>query len=392
MKIKTGIFAGMAAVAVAILFRRGTDSVLLAPLVSLPSQPEQKFLPSESLSIHQALHRDDNVEQLPTVKSDDPALSWLSEQAEKASRSLPDQTASAWDSLISSFSEKDIPWILDCLVSAKGGALAELRQLLIRRWAGLDPSAAGAWAAGVSDLAIQKESLEDVAIVWCQKNPAEALAWAAQLSPGDGKTAVIISLGYEVARIAPVSSLGLAITLPSSKERDEMVVHGVSQWALANPSAAADWAVQIPDDVLRQRVMAAVGIAWASSDSVSAAAFALNHLTPGAEQDRVVVSIVQRWVQTEPVSTAKWIEQFPAVPVRYIALQNLVAIWAEQNPEAPVNWLRGLPSGALRDESISVYAQMLAPQSYQSAQIWAAAIEDSSLRMLCHQAIRRFAP
>jgi hypothetical protein len=361
--------------------------------MQLPLQPAPQPVLSMSSPVPSVSHQsDDNAAQLQTVEPEDPVLLRLREQAETAAQTAPDKIAVAWETLVNSFPARDVSRILDILVNARGEALAELRQLLIRRWAAVDPEAAAAWAVGLSDSSVQMESLEQIAVVWYQNNPANALAWAAKLPDGDGKTAVILSLGCEVSRVEPLAALSLVSTLPPSEERDDMVIHGVSQWAAENPSAASYWAVQIPDEALRQRVLVAIGVAWAGSDSVAAATFALDHLPPGAEQDRAVVSIVQRWVQTSPESAAKWIEQFPALPVRYIALQNLVAIWMEQDSASPVNWLRGLPSGTLRDESISVYAQTLAPRSFQSAQIWAAAIEDSSLRALCQQAIGRFAP
>jgi len=325
------------------------------------------------------------------VELENPVLSRLRELAETAAHAEADKTESAWMVLVNSFPINDVLRILDILVDARGESLAELRRLLVRRWAAVDPSSAGAWAVGLSDMAVQRESLGQVALVWYQKNPAAALAWAVQLPAGENRTAVILDLGYEICRTEPITALSLAGTLAPGKERDDMVVHGVSQWAAGNPLAAAGWAVQIPDETLRQQVLAAIGIAWAGGDSVSAATFALNNLPQGEEQNRVIVGVVQRWAQAAPENAAKWIEQFPAVPVRGLALQNLVPIWMEKNPESFANWLRGLPSGSLRDESISAYAQTLAPQSFQSAQIWTAAIEDASRRALCKQAIERFA-
>jgi hypothetical protein len=385
MKMKPGILAGgTAALAAVLLCRPGTN----APFTGAADQrcfsapqadiqlPPRPLLPQSGLD----------------GGPEDFVLSHLREQAASAAQADPEQAEAVWETLVSSFSSGDIRQILDRLVTAPEESLAELRRLLIRREAGSDPLAAADWAFGLSDPAVQKEALEQIAVVWHGNDPAAALAWAESLPDGEGKNAVIISLGCEVARDKPLAALRLAATLRTTEERDVMIVHGVRQWAANDPAAAAAWAARIPDEALRRQAVSSVCTAWAEKNSIEAATFVLNHLPPGAEQDRAVVSIVQRWAQTSPQASAEWIGQFPDIPLRHIALQNAVAIWTRQDLDAPIEWLRQLPAGDWRDEFLSVLAETVAPQSYQSAQLWASAVGNESRRALCRQAISRFAP
>ena len=98
----------------------------------------------------------------------------------------------------------------------------------------------------------------------------------------------------------------------------------------------------------------------AKQDGAVAATLAVNALGAGDEQNRTAVSIVQRWAESSPHAAASWVSQFPDVPSRDAAVQNLLALWAAHDAEAAGRWLLELPAGALRDVGMAAYAQALA--------------------------------
>ncbi len=118
--------------------------------------------------------------------------------------------------------------------------------------------------------------------------------------------------------------------------------------------------MKVLDPSLRQRLVAAVAVAWAEQDGAAAATLAASALEAGDEQDRAAVSIVQRWAQHSPQAAASWVSQLPDAPSRDAAVQNLLPLWIAQDTEAAGNWLRELPAGPLRDSGINAYAQALA--------------------------------
>jgi hypothetical protein len=148
-----------------------------------------------------------------------------------------------------------------------------------------------------------------------------------------------------------------------------LLVHSVSQWAGTDSAAAADWAASVPDSSLRQHLLAAVAVASAEQDGAAAATLAVNGLVAGEEQDRTVVSIVQRWAQNSPQAAASWVSQFPDIPSREPAVQNLLALWTAQDAKAAGNWLRELPAGPLRNLGITAYDQALADRDQTSAAV-----------------------
>jgi hypothetical protein len=137
--------------------------------------------------------------------------------------------------------------------------------------------------------------------------------------------------------------------LPPTPERDDLLVHAISQWPGTDSPAAAAWAMAVLDPSLRQRLVGAVAVASAEQDGAGAANLIANALAPGDEQDRTAVSIVQRWAQSSPRTAASWVSQFPDTLSRNAAVQQLLAFWIPQDAEAAAQWLRGLSTGSLRE-------------------------------------------
>lgn len=264
-------------------------------------------------------------------------------------------------------SDGELPAMLDSLARDVSPEAAELRQLLVHRWAETNAPAAAAWATQLPEGSARRAALEQVAITWANADLPATAGWVRTLPEGDSKLAATLGLAYEAARTEPVMAIELASTSPPTRERDDLLVHSVSQWAGADSAAAAAWAASVPDPSLRQHLLAAVAVASAEQDGAAAATLAVDGLVAGEEQDRTVVSIVQRWVQNSPQAAASWVSQFPDNPSCEPAVQNLLALWTAQDPEAAGNWLRGLPAGPLRDHGIAAYDQALADRDRTSA-------------------------
>jgi len=156
-----------------------------------------------------------------------------------------------------------------------------------------------------------------------------------------------------------MAALDLASSLPPTPDRDNLLVHAISQWAASDSYAATAWAQRVSDVNLQQRLLGAVAVAVADQSGPAAASLAAKNLASGIEQDRAVVEIVQRWAERSPGEAAGWLAQFPETPARDAAAQNLVMLWALQDKEAPRNWLQQLPQGSLRTVGLIAYGQAM---------------------------------
>ncbi|HZR17488.1 MAG TPA: hypothetical protein VFE51_09190 [Verrucomicrobiae bacterium] len=272
----------------------------------------------------------------------------------------PDRRSDALERVVESIPDGDWRTTLDLLQHDVSPAGAELRPLLVRRWAESDAPAAASWTLQLSESPVRCAALEQVAIAWANSDLSAATSWVNGLPEGDSRQAAILSVGYEAARAEPVAALDLASTLPPTRERDNLLVHAVGQWSGTDSSSAAAWAMNVGDPGLRERLVAAVAVASAEQDGALGANLAASALGAGGEQDRAAVSIVQRWAQNAPQAAADWVSQFQDLPCSDAAAQSLVSVWTNQDPDAAGEWVRGLPSGSLRAVGMTAYAQALA--------------------------------
>lgn len=236
-------------------------------------------------------------------------------------------------------------------------ASSESNEGLRRLWAGTDPAAAANWAAQNGPGA--SATLRFAAAAWASTNLPAALNWIATLPEGDPKTLASMAVAYEAARTDPLTALRLARPLLASRERDDLLACAVSQWAQTDNDAATAWVAQVPDASLKQHLFAAAAIALAGKDGAAAATLAGTVLSPGAEQDRTAVSIVQVWAQTAPQSAANWVLQFPTT-LRVAAVRSLIPIWTLRDATAAASWLNALPVGPDHDAGQAAYTQAMA--------------------------------
>jgi len=229
--------------------------------------------------------------------------------------------------------DDDLRRALDSSLQDHTDFASQLRELLIRRWAEIDPAAAASWASGLQDPSIAASLTQQIATAWANKDLTAAVEWVDGLPDGATRQAVVLSLGYEAARNNSFGAFGLVAALPPSSERDSLLIHVARQWAATDPSEAVIWADRVPDTALRERLISAVAIASATKDPSAAAFLIATNLTPGQMQDQAAVSIAQRWVQTDAEGAASWISLFPDADVKRAALSALTSLQPEPETE-----------------------------------------------------------
>lgn len=284
------------------------------------------------------------------------------------------------DTLASEMATTNIPVALEFLKDQNAFGPARAMNLrLVRRWAEADAKAAAGWVTENLTGTVREESIDGVAIVWANQDLAGAVAWAKQL-PEDDRASGLLNVAYEAARTQPITAINLAVELPVGQSQEDVIVHAVRQWASQDAKSAADWAKTITEDVVRNKVLAAVAAEWGASDPAAAATLAVNSVAPGKPQDDAVVGIVQRWVQIQPDEAAAWVTAFPEGPLRDTAMEEVVKLWADQDLQQPAKWLAGLEAGPGRDSAIGAYVGKVAISSPEVALEWAEEIVQERAR------------
>jgi hypothetical protein len=142
-----------------------------------------------------------------------------------------------------------------------------------------------------------------------------------------------------MVRTDPIAALRIASELPGSAACDDVIRRAAAEWASEDPASAMEWTEKISDEPLRQAVLAAGFVAWSEIEPANAATRALEKLPAGRLLDDTLVSIVQRWAQTDPGAAAAWVERFPEGPLRAAAVENLLSQWRQTDPVAAQGWL-----------------------------------------------------
>ena len=216
---------------------------------------------------------------------------------------------------------------------------ADLKHRLTRRWSERDPQAVVDW---LNITGTGQDLIDDLAVVWVNQNPSNALDWGRSLNDEDLRNRVLTEQAGELVRSDPTQALTIAIDLPADSSRGELVTRATAEWAVADPENAAAWAEKVFDENLRSQILASVAVAWAKRDPAAAANLAVSALPAGRLQENTVVSVVQRWAQIAPQAAAQWVEQFPAGILRQAAIENLCEQWAQTDALAASTWRQSL--------------------------------------------------
>lgn len=158
---------------------------------------------------------------------------------------------------------------------------------------------------------------------WAGRDPAAATAWAS-CRPAEERDEALSTVCFEMAQNDPFQAVMLA-------DQNHLTNHAtlpnlVQQWAQRDLAAARDWAASKPDGELKNELLERIACAWSSSDPVSAAQFALQHIAPGQTQTETVMAIVHQWASHNWDDANAWVQQFPEGPVRDRALHELEGI------------------------------------------------------------------
>lgn len=208
----------------------------------------------------------------------------------------------------------------------------ELLSRLLKRWAEFDRPDAVDWIMRMPAGDDRRQAVADAAGIWATKDFAGAAAWARQLPNEAERQRARESVALQISPLEPVESLKLAGTLPAGPARDDIVMRAASAWAGTAPAEASAWALQIPDQALRQRVISVIAMTWGDHDPRSAARMAVESIQPGDLQDRTVFGIVQRWGLNDLPAATAWVNRFPEGALRRAALATLDAYAKRDQP------------------------------------------------------------
>lgn len=237
---------------------------------------------------------------------------------------------------------------------------------LLEKWALADPRAAMEWAYRFHATTADATGMITVAVQWAKSDLFGSANWVKQLPQSKIRTELLSIIGHEMIQHDPVSALSFAEQIQDDALRLELMSRAVGDWAMKNVNQAITWATEITEPNLRNSLFERITYAALETDLGQAANLALNQMTESIEQDRALITIVQRWSAIDPLSTSAWVSQFPQDVLGVDAVDVLISAWVLADSHSADQWLRSLPQGEVREAGNRAYTRYM---HYQQANL-----------------------
>jgi hypothetical protein len=199
----------------------------------------------------------------------------------------------------------------------------------------------------------QVAKLMAILIHWAAQDPAACSAWL-MARPEALRMRLIPEVAGSMVAENPLGAFHLLNELPSTPKSDEMIRQAAMEYATWDPAAALEWANSQNDDSSRELLLSAVYCVQAESQPAAAAAAALKNLQVPAQRDRVVVEILERWVQQDALAAAG----FSATLAGATAVAAATAVagqWVTTDAPACAEWILTLPSPESRASAFTAF-------------------------------------
>ncbi len=309
---------------------------------------------------------------------------------------------------------RDMPQIL-----ALAGENRTARELLLRRWAEMDPEAAASWLAASLKLTEWKgpdDEDQDVKIVysvWAQKDPAAAMAslkaqadlnlcrlWTGSIlekmldedmsagvkfgvlsGPGMSLSKVFYrSASPEWVKMDPARAAALLAAEPPGEFRDAHLGEAIDALAKTDLSAAiglmlqhqgqkAEW---VPEELFRE---------WAGKDSAALTAW-LNSGARPWQKNAIKAALASSMGEKDPVAALQWSSQHLAGQNREQVQSGILTKLAQSDPAAALSWLDSLSEGTALRHAVAQFSRALPDSSPEALLSNAQSLPDGAARTM----------
>lgn len=239
------------------------------------------------------------------------------------------------------------------------------------QWANKDPEAAMQWAHEIEDPQGRQRALSSAYHNWAAKDPAAAAQQLGTVREEDRATAIssIVSnwssrdpdalmqwmegLTTE-ERINNASTIigGISYNRPQEAaawlERLATEAAGdenlsgqiksqagslVSNWSNSDVEAAADWALNLPDEEMRNNALNQVAQNWARMDPIGASDW-IDDLPEGKARDQGVRELANQFKHIDPATAYEWSQSVTEDSNRTYSMREVLGEWKKTDPEA----------------------------------------------------------
>lgn len=230
-----------------------------------------------------------------------------------------EQRATAFQTLVDGLGLKDFAPAVRAIAAIESANPTqhgrELALRVMQRWSEEDsPGAATAAAELPADERI--EACERIGAAWARNDPEAATAWAGTLSNGSESQSALFAIASNEVFANPARALTMLSQMPASNQRDNLIERAVSTWSEIASADTLQWAGQIPESTLRERIIGTIATTLAGQAPDAAAHLVLEEMSAGPEQENTILAIIQRWAPIDKAAALAWVDKFPPGDLR----------------------------------------------------------------------------
>lgn len=160
-------------------------------------------------------------------------------------------------------------------------------------WAREDPAAALAWLD--SRPSREPPDLDPYpslyALALASRSFHQAVAWADHRADPRTRLLALHAVAGEWLRADPVAALDLALGLPDDPLRADLIARAAGEWAARAPDHALRWVWRLPDSAERSAALPAVILSYAEVDPSGARIMAEDEVAPGRAQNDLLTRL-----------------------------------------------------------------------------------------------------
>jgi len=295
--------------------------------------------------------------------------------------------------LLPSASPGDVPALKQSLETGKmtGMGVAEF-ELLVRRWASLQPEAATDWVLHLSPTRLRLSAIELAVETWARRDPRATVAGVTWATQGlDRELAQAVQQGlvrgwFQADRrelMQYIENLG-----EGPDQQRSLLAYAIALLDAEGPDAVTRWADAVPGDNERFKIavyqQAAAALAWGDPPAAERWCAAVCEAPYGQSLRGAIARIRIQNGENVP-QVLEWLSRAPAGTSQAQALVIGYQLWALRDPDAALQWMQGKLAERPEPEPwirilYGSYARQLARTSPREALQWAEKMEVESAR------------
>ena len=157
---------------------------------------------------------------------------------------------------------------------------------------------------------------------------------------------------------------------PNSQEKLRLIRHQAMRLAERNPEEALAWAATVGTEEEVTAAYGQIALVIAETDPRRAADILSESGIIGREFDVAVVQVIQRWAAKSAPDAAAWVSSFPPGAAREAAAGIIAGLWLASDAPASFTWFDSLSDIQMRKETARAMEGIILQQPKEIRDAW----------------------